>query len=542
MKASLRKKSEKGKVVWKTDIIIVLFLAILSTFFFLYFYKGPTAFGDDLAYVGTAYDIYRGVFKESSYIFSHRFLVIFPTAFFYYLLGPSDFSSSLWSLTCAVLTTILAYFIGILLFNRRVGFVAALLFVFFPLVGLLATASGDNIPMEFFATLSVFFFLWARNEKEENKKNLKYFASGVFLFSGLLTTPEAFVMFFFFGLYAILSYSLNKKTKISFSTFSFVFGIIFAYLLVAIYELITLGNPFFFFQNQLEFYSTIGKIENNVYVGIPGATQDPNFYIMVMFPYSFNLNSFQSFLTSFWNNLKNPSNNYVGFYFYLFILASFSLILLKERKSYLMILWAVSTIGYLEFGTMSFPRYVFMHRLERFLLIAVIPVCITIAIFIERLLEFENPIKYFLVALCLFVLFYPSVFINTFWYKMNYYVKFDFSNTAKILNNKTNLLVYAPSGYIEFLKLFTNFRKDINFIAYDFMKNCSEIKNAYVVAPISISGLPENSPCTSWAYGDLQQKCGFKLNEASKVYEKAHLNNATQFVNPAFAINLYEAT
>jgi hypothetical protein len=125
---------------------------------------------------------------------------------------------------------------------------------------------------------------------------------------------------------------------------------------------------------------------------------------------------------------------------------------------------------------------------------------------------------------------------------MNYYVKFDFSNTAKILNNKTNLLVYAPSGYIEFLKLFTNFRKDINFVAYDFMKNCSEIKNAYVVAPISISGLPENSPCTSWAYGDLQQKCGFKLIQASKVYEYAYLNNATKFVNPAFAASLYEAT
>jgi 4-amino-4-deoxy-L-arabinose transferase-like glycosyltransferase len=216
----MSKEKRKTKV---KNVLIVLFLAIFSASFFLYFYKGPTAFGDDLAYVGTAYDVYRGVFKESSYIFSHRFLVIFPTAFFYYLLGPSDFSSSLWSLTCAVLTTILAYFIGILLFNRKVGFIASLLFIFFPLVGLLATASGDNIPMEFFATLSVFFFLWARNEKDENKKNLKYFASGVFLFSGLLTTPEAFVMFFFFGLYAILSYSLNKKTKISFSTLSFLF-------------------------------------------------------------------------------------------------------------------------------------------------------------------------------------------------------------------------------------------------------------------------------------------------------------------------------
>jgi hypothetical protein len=191
---------------------------------------------------------------------------------------------------------------------------------------------------------------------------------------------------------------------------------------------------------------------------------------------------------------------------------------------------------------MSFPKYVFMHRLERFLLIAVVPVCVTIGIFLERLLEFKNPAKYFLVVICLFILIYPSIPINIHWYKINYYVKYDFMNVAKILNNMSNVVVYTSSGYIEFLKLFTNFRKDINYIAFDFVKNCSEIKNGYVIVPISIYGLPERSPCTSWAYGDLQQKCGFKLIQASKVYETAHLNNATQFVNPAFAINLYEAT
>jgi 4-amino-4-deoxy-L-arabinose transferase-like glycosyltransferase len=536
-------EKEKRRIkIKKLDFAIVLFLTFFSASFFLYFYKGPSAFGDDLAYVGVAYDVYEGKFRESNYIFSHRFLVAFPIALFYYILGPSDFSSSLWSLTCAVLTTILTYFIGSLLLNKKAGFLSALLFIFFPLVGMLATACGDNIPMEFFAALSVFFFLWGRKEKDEQRKNLKYFASGLFLFCGLLTTPEFFVMFFFFGVYAILSYALNKKTKISLSTFSFVFGVVFGYLIVAVYELITLGDPFFFFKSQLQFYSTIGKIENEAYVGIPGATQDPNFYIMVMFPYIFNLNSLDGFFNSFLNNLTNGSNNYVGFYFYFFVIASFILILLKERRSYLMILWAVSTIGYLEFGTMSFPKYVFMHRLERFLLIAVVPVCVTIGIFLERLLEFKNPAKYFLVVICLFILIYPSIPINIHWYKINYYVKYDFMNVAKILNNMSNVVVYSSSGYIEFLKLFTNFRKDINYIAFDFVKNCSEIKNGYVIVPISIYGLPERSPCTSWAYGDLQQKCGFKLIQSSQIYEIAQRNKEMEFFNPSFAVSIYQAT
>jgi len=463
-------------------------------------------------------------------------------SFFYYILGPSDFSSSLWSLTSAVLTTILTYFIGNLLLNKRTGFISALLFVFFPLVGVLATASGDNIPMEFFAALSVFFFLWGRKEKDEQRKNLKYFASGLSLFCGLLTTPEFFVMFFFFGVYAILSYALNKKTKISLSMFSFVFGVFFGYLIVAIYELVTLGDPLFFFKSQLRFYSTVGKIENETYVGIPSATQDPNFYIIVMFPYTFNLNSLNGFLNSFLNSLTSSYNNYVGFYFYFFVIASFLLILLKERRSYLMILWAVSTIGYLEFGTMSFPKYVFMHRLERFLLIAVVPVCITIGIFLERLLELENPAKYFLVSICLFILIYPSIPINTSWYKTNYYVKYDFMDVAKILNNVSNSVVYTSSGYIEFFKLFTNFRKDINFVAFDSMKNCSEIKNGYVIAPITRYGLPEGSPCTSWAYGDLQQKCGFKLIQHSQSFEVAQRNKEIEFFNPSFAVSVYHAT
>jgi len=538
------KEEKRKKKVNKIDIAVVAFLAIFSSAFFLYFYKGPSAFGDDVVYAETAYQIYAGMFKEDNFIFSHRFLVNFPIALFYYLFGPSDFSASLWSFTCAVLTVVLTYFIGTILFNRRVGFLGALLFVFFPLVGLLATASGDNIPMEFFATLSVFFFLWGRSEKDKTKKHLKYFASGAFLFSGLLTTPEAFVMFFFFGVYTILSYALNKEEKISLSTFYFVFGIIFAWLLIAGYEFITINDPLFFFKSQIDFYSNVGKkVGEDLYAGIPGATQDPNFYIGVMFPYQFNLNSAQDFLISFWNNLDNAENKYTGFYFYLFLIAAMLLILLKERKSYLMILWAVSTIGYLEFGTMSFPKYIFMHRLERFLLIGAVPVCVTIAIFIERLIEINNPIKYFFVAFCLIVLLYPSILINVFWYKTNYYVKLDVANIAKFLKNQTNpVTVYAPVQETAFLKIFTNFKKDINFIPLDYMKNCGEIKDGYVVAPLSFFGLAENTPGRSWAYGDLQQKCGFELIQTSKAYEETISNNTPILLNPAYAVFFYKVT
>ncbi|MGC9132412.1 MAG: ArnT family glycosyltransferase [Candidatus Micrarchaeia archaeon] len=530
----------KKKIKNLKEIGIVFFLAIFATLFFIYFYKGPTAFGDDLAYVGVAYDIYTGSFKESDYIFSHRFLVNFPIAFFYFLFGPSNFSTSLWSLFCAVSTTILTYFIGSLIYNKKVGFLSALLFVFFPMVGMLATASGDNIPMEFFAALSVFFFLWARKENDENRKNWKYFLSGFFLSCGLLTTPQSFVMFFFFVCYAILSYALNKKVKINYSTFSFLFGSILIFVILGVYEYFTLKNPLFFFTSQINFYSRIGEIENNAYVGIPGATQDPNFYLRVMFPYSFDFSSVDRFFSTLWNDL-NADTNYAGFFFYFFILACFFVILLKERRSYLMILWAFSTIGYLQFGTMSFHQYIFMHRLERFLLIAAVPICVTIAIFLEKIIELKNPIKYFVFLGSIFILLYPSIKINTYFYKVNYYVKFDASNIAKALMNKSDIVVYAPSGQIEFLRLFLNFKKDINFIAFDFMKNCSEIKNNYyVVAPVSIYGLPENSPCTNWAYGDLTQKCGFRLISSSKVYEYATLHNDSQFVNPSFALNLFK--
>lgn len=524
--------------------IIISFLVIFSALYFLQYYKGPTAFGDDLAYTDTAYTIYKGHFKESEFIFSHRFLINFPIAFFYYLFGPSDFSSSLWSLLCAVATVVIAYLIGKELYDEKAGLISAVLFTTFPLVTLLATATGDNIPMEFFAALSVLLLLYARKESVKVKKYFKYFLSGFFLYSGLLTTPEFAVVFFFFGCYAVLSYALNKKTGINASSLFFVLGVVLGFSIVAIYEYITLKDPLFFIHSQMRFYSTVGVKNEGGYVGIPSATQDPNFYISVMFPYSFDLSSFgRHFLNSLITNL-NSSSNYAGFYFYFFVISAAFLIFLKERRSYLMILWAVSTIGYLQFGTMSITQYILMHRLERFLLIAAVPICVTIGIFVSKILEFRSIVKYAFAALILFLLIYPTFKINYHWYKANYYVKLDSYAIAELLNKIGNATVYAPSGEIGFLKILTNYNQNITYFGLEALKNCSSIdtnfKNIYIVASESMYSVPEDSPGRSWAYGDLSKKCGYQLVLKSTAYSEASLHNEVGLFNPAFAFNVYK--
>jgi len=179
---------------------VFLFLIILLAIFLRYFFFIGLNLNDDLTYLNSAHAITQNNFKFSTWIFSVRLMMNYPIAFFFVLLGVSDFSASLYILLCSIGSVILAYLIGELLFDKKIGLLAAFFMAIFPLEIAYATTIVPDVPVAFYMALSVYFFL--RGEKEG--KPLWYLLSGIaiglaWLVKGLalLILPFYFVYFIF---------------------------------------------------------------------------------------------------------------------------------------------------------------------------------------------------------------------------------------------------------------------------------------------------------------------------------------------------------
>ncbi len=414
---------------YKKYLVFIIFLIILSNAAYYVFshYEGPSMYGDDPIYASMAASVLQGTFKTNSFIFSTRLIEAYSIAFFYYIMGVNNLSSSMWNILSYLGIIIVTFFMVRLLYNDKAALISAFVISLFPLVTKIAVNIGEDIPLTFVGSLAILLLLYA--ERHNNK--IYWFFSGVLLFATWLISVESAVIIEFVLIYILIELA-RKKIHITRQSLFFVVGFIVTILLTFSYSYFNSGNAFNVITTNFYFYSAVGTTAGG-HSTIPSTNNHLNFYIRSMFQYHlmesiFNGKNLSDYLYTNIFLFKGPSD--FGIYFYLVVISGIALSILRDKKFYFFLLWFLIMFALLEFGPMHVGInihpfkiiYLLTYRLNRFLLPLAIPISAIIGIGISRLIIFNK--HKFLISLplaalaitILIMLFVSSYNISTFWY------------------------------------------------------------------------------------------------------------------------------
>ncbi|MGC8776747.1 MAG: glycosyltransferase family 39 protein [Candidatus Micrarchaeia archaeon] len=534
------------------DLIALSLIVIYAIAYSLIFLGGPSFYGDDTAYLGEAYFVMKGIFQESSYIFSIRLLQFFPIAFFYQLFGISMLTSSLWDIISFIGSIIITFFIGKKLYNSVAGLIGAFALTFMPNVAILAPTISDNVTAMFFVGLTLIFFIYGADKKSR----LYYFLSGLFFVWGILITPETFLIDLVIALFVLLEI-IRGRVKLDKSFLFAVYGILTAYILLMLFNYANCGNPLITLEVNSKFYSNVGGTQN-----IPSTNIDPRFYLNTMFPYNLFNNIIRGNLS-----FNYIVNSFSGFFFYALVVVLFILPIIKtkgllKKLIYIVIVGGIavvyltylvpvqrslpctsSVIGpdcpmklfyitfipfiilliemvilrkdaiypvffififgllLLNYGPMSISihpfKYLITYRLERFLAVLGIPIAASLGIALAEIINSQKRkisrlAMIAAVVILLAFLAYTSFKINVFYYNTLAYLRYDQLAIANyLLHYPSTTKIYFVSSFSN-VPIYMRFENLSRFFAYDSIQNCSEIPNgSFVIVPkyVQVFGL-----------------------------------------------------
>jgi len=392
----------------------VLFCLILLTAFAVraYYFVG-LVFGDpqdDGIYYNYAMDIYKnGLLYLEKYKdmpqdymanpvhqFYFRSMVIYPVALFFKCFGPSEHSASIWCFLCSMLSLIVAFYLGKLLYSETTGILAAFLLAIFPLNVISSTRIISDVPLAFFTSLAILFFCYA--DKEEKK--IFYFLSGVSLGLGYLakiTEVVVLCIFLLFCLFKVL------KKRVFIKNLLFLLG---GFLLVIFLE-------------GCFYYYTVGKPFMNYYIHHTACM----FKYMSEFIMSFSVGPINVMYTNgtpiyHLKHVFNVNSGDVSFFGYFYFLFFISIIYsLYKRRNYFLIFFSLLMFVFLEFGFVGMKfdvherklEYLMIFKQQRFLTLLTVPLMVVSSYF---LLELSKKSKLLVFTGVLFLVITSFVSIN----------------------------------------------------------------------------------------------------------------------------------
>ncbi|MEM3841223.1 MAG: glycosyltransferase family 39 protein [Candidatus Micrarchaeaceae archaeon] len=436
-------------------LVILLLLAILANaaIYAVTHAEGPSGYADDPNYTYLASSVIHGQYQlNTGYIFSLRPGQFLPIAFFYYILGITNLTSTLWDIT-GYLGGIIATFLMVrALYNNKGALLAAYLLSVFPLLTKYAVNTEEDVPLMFIGTLAILFFIYA----ERTKKKSWFFASGAMVSFSWFISYEAGVVIAFMLLLALIEL-LRRKIAIDRSSIFFVYGIAIPMLIAFIYSASAIGHPFAFITSNSRFYSTVG-VEINGKPTIPTTNVNLSYYIQEMFQYQLVTRLMQpGSLQNKFSQMVNlfsviPQNYEYGVYFYMLIPALAALLILREKRAVLFIFTFAFFFLFLEFGPMhvgitlsplSF-QYVLAYRLHRFFMILAPELAAIIGIALAKTLEVKNRyivcIDLILVLLLLVFLYWNNYMISYSYYWWQMYPE-------QIVMQAADFVRYNVTGY-----------------------------------------------------------------------------------------------
>jgi len=458
----LNKSIFKKLRLFKAEFLLIIVL-LFALGLRLAFFTGVNT-SDDAVYYNSMHDILTGNFKPG-WVMTLRIMLLYPVAFFFWLFGINNFSAGLWPLICSLGTLVIIYKIGEMMFNKKVGLLAAFLFSFYPLEVIYGTRLTADVPTEFFVVLSIFLF----SKGLKKKNSIHFFAAGVAVGLSYLVKELGLLIFVFYLAYII--FDVLKKRKINWNYFFIFLGFLSVLALEGLFYYSTTGD---FLQRFHESVKTYGATSNYWGKGI-----QPIDALTFYPPAMLNLADYY----------PSPNTRIYGFLFYFVIIAAIYFLIKKEKKSYILILWLVSLFLYLQIGTRSISHYLIFGKEMRFLTLISSPSLILVAAF---LLSENKIIRKFIRPISVLFLLLTSIYYNYFLaeylnYGMGECGCMRVSDTRQIadhIKEKSGNVFYVDEGVYDNIRFF---------LAYDTQnlktanhEDANKIKNAYVIVNTSV--------------------------------------------------------
>jgi hypothetical protein len=160
-----------------------------------------------------------------------------------------------------------------------------------------------------------------------------------------------------------------------------------------------------------------------------------------------------------WNNTYTP----IGMFFIFSVLSSIYLFYKRDKASYILMLWIVVMLIYIEFGSANIFAYVPIHKEPRYFTIISAPMLILIArsiyLFVKDKKSFKKKI---FVVIIIFYLFYSSILIlNEYHSVYIMYLRFN-DEIYEFFLNKTNKNIWTESYLYQYLDLKYNYKLGCN--------------------------------------------------------------------------------
>ncbi len=163
----------KNVKISRTDLVILLLIIIFASFIRIWDLGNVGFNNDEAVYSGQAATL-AGYEEYSKYFSIHRahpLLFQFSVSILYILFGVSDTLARIISVIFGVMTVIITYFIGRILYTRReVGFFAALLLALLPYHIIVTRQAMVDVPFSFFFSLTIFFMAIYIKSNSGNQK------------------------------------------------------------------------------------------------------------------------------------------------------------------------------------------------------------------------------------------------------------------------------------------------------------------------------------------------------------------------------------
>ncbi|MBI3027388.1 glycosyltransferase family 39 protein, partial [Candidatus Woesearchaeota archaeon] len=355
---------------WKIVFILAI-IVVFGLFLRLVFFSGIDA-SDGLMNTKYAYDISNNIFPTSTNQANSRIGILIPVSLLYSAFGVNDITSIIIILSTSLLGIILIYFFGKMMFNQKVGLLAALMLSFFPLDVINSTKFLSDLPSAFFVALCIFLFLKAEKVNRSLRSYYLYALSGLSLGIAFSIREMAILVILFFIFYFIY----KRKLRFSYLIILISFLVILLLEMVFFYE--NTGNPLYRFDSL-----------NNVYVD---AVIKDKSYGRIYFP-----NFFLAWPYVIFDNIQ------LGYFYAFIFMASFYWMFNRKKETDYLMLWMFSLMLYLVFGSTSATRYVPFLAVARYLSYCTMPGILLLSAFLigekNRLRGFIAP---FMVVFLLF--------------------------------------------------------------------------------------------------------------------------------------------
>lgn len=462
-------------------VIIIVFALVLR----LIFFTGLNC-SDDKIYFITIEQILNKTFRPDWFM-NLRSMLLYPIAFFNYLLGVNEFSSALWPLICSLGSIIVIFYIGKLLFDEKVGLLAAFLLSFFPLAILYGTRTMPDGPVTFFMGLSVLFFL--KGGITKNKKKISYY-----LFSGLcfglayLVKELAFILAAFF-----VSYALYKR-KFKVNYIFILIGFLIIFLSESLWYFFIAGDFLLRYKSLSE---NFGKTVDYWGKGIR-PIDTLCFYPPVMFHVdrlTLDIND-KKFIIG---NCATFPTEVFGFFYYFVTFSIIYLFKKRDKNSYVLFIWLLSLFLFLEIGPRSIEsllhgKYLIIGKEIRYLNTILMPSLLILA----RFLNFIKSKKIIFTSLIVLLLFSSIYLTSKNKYDFDWGLKIcntrkmDIKQIYEFLKTQSEKIIYGNQFINTYLKFYFEFKKDSLIKDIESVQKAEDIKDSYVIINSSKSESLDN--------------------------------------------------